>query len=262
MTTGSAQRILALAASLALLAWGCGEKKEAPEAGEPVREAASAGTSPATEVESAGPSRPASAAAETDTMGDQRKLKELRDLWEAKQFAYIIPMAEGLAGRPNLDPLTRLEVCWLLAQAYAGAGEAQKAAEASKRYDKLKEEFLKSDTGKSEAGTRGAVQRLVGDVRKKRQENLAPEDRHRQNEQLREKLDGAPAGTVVEVEAETGGKIYCSRDADALVQRLSGTKLRGQDPVISHDTEFDYYFAIEEDQAAPSPEPPAGGGGR
>ncbi|MBI4866152.1 MAG: hypothetical protein HY816_04295 [Candidatus Wallbacteria bacterium] len=197
-----------------------------------------------------------------DSMGDRRKLTELRDLWDARQYAYIVPMAEALSGRPNLDPLVRLEVCWLLTQAYQGTGERDKASEALKKYEKLKEELVKGDLTRTEGGTRTTVQRLVGEIRKRRQENLAPEDRQRQNELVAEKLAAAGEGAVVELEADTGGKIYCSKDADALARQLSGSKHHGQEPVISHDTEFDYYFAIEEEQAAPAPDAAAAGGGR
>ncbi|MBI4872575.1 MAG: hypothetical protein HY814_13525 [Candidatus Riflebacteria bacterium] len=185
-----------------------------------------------------------------DPLGDRQKLAECRELWEAKNYAYIVPMAEALLGRPNLDPTVRMEVCFLLAQSYAGAGEKDKAAETMKRFQQLQADYLKSEAAREQGELRKAAQAAAASVYQQRAGGPSAEPRL--SEVLMKKLQGSEAGKVLELEAETGGKIFFSTDDQALEAAVFGLRQDGEPLVLQHDTEFDYYFAILEDGPPPA----------
>lgn len=186
-----------------------------------------------------------------DPMGDRAKLKDLQEQWESKNYSYIIPDAQALLGRPDLEPTLRLQVCFLLAQAYSGAGETAKAAETMERYVKLREQLIQSEALQAQKAVRTSAQGIVSRLLEKHRGKPGVEVR--QSEVLEARLKGVEAGTIVELEADSGGKIFCCSDAQALEAKLAGVRQGGEELVIQHDTEFDFYFAIQEEP------PPVGG---
>lgn len=237
---------------IGLAAVGCGAQKTDEAPGSP-REVASS-TRAAEAPEESEPAAAPSTAPATDPFGDRQKVRELRDLWDSKSYAYMIPSAETLLGRTSLDATLRMEVCHLLARAYAGLGETAKAEEAEKKFRQLREEYQKGEEGPRQLQLRASARGFAGELRKKRLEALPPDERVRQSDVIAGKLDGAADDAVFEVDSENGGRIHFSKDGKALEQKLAGVKVQGEEPVICLDPEFGYYYAIEEE-----PPPPAAG---
>jgi hypothetical protein len=235
---------IALLLGLGLSLAGCCRSTEAPAPEEVPAEAAVAvdEASEAAAGETTATTAPASE--DDDPMGDRAKLRDLQEQWEAKNYAYIVPPAQALMGRPDLDPALRLQVCFLLAQAYSGAGDAAKAAETMERYAKLREQILQSEAMRAQKAVRTSAQGIVSRLL---EQHRQPGSEKRQSEVLEARLKGVEPGTIIELEADSGGKIFCCSDAQALEAKLAGVRQGGEELVVQHDTEFDFYYAIQEE---------------
>ncbi len=183
----------------------------------------------------------------SDPFGDERKLAELKDLHEEGRYSYLIPPAESLLRRTDLDPKMRIELAYLLAKSYKAIGEHRKAEEMRNTLKQLREQHLASKRLAAQRSLRTRVRKIVADMRQGGLEQLPEELQVRQNELIDQELNRALPEAVLVLDALGGGTIHCSRDAEALQSCVEDVLIGGEPPILSHDTEFDFYYVIEEE---------------
>lgn len=153
----------------------------------------------------------------------------------------------------GLDDITRLEVCFLVAEACHRTGDRDRARDFADQGRKLHRDLLESDLVKGARTDRAHWESILSRFKGKLLEDrFADQDGEaRSSFDLAHKISTAPADGVVDHVLPDGAQVWASKSSDALMKHLVGVA-PGLEASIGRDPEFGYYFAIKETVTPPA----------